>query len=150
MWETWVWSLGQEDTLEKRMATHSSILAWKIPWTEGPGKLVHGAGHDWVINTHTHTHSVYMSVTLSKCIPPPSTPSTPGIHMSVFYIYVFISLSQISANASFFWNPHISNTIRYLFFSFWLTSCCMTVSRFLMQSLLCEEQLFFSFLFSEK
>ena len=33
MWETWVQSLGQEDTREKEMATHSSILAWKIPWT---------------------------------------------------------------------------------------------------------------------
>ena len=35
MWETWVGSLGQEDPLEKGMATHSSILAWGIPWTEG-------------------------------------------------------------------------------------------------------------------
>ena len=35
--ETWVQSLGQEDTLEKDMATHSSILAWRIPWTEEPG-----------------------------------------------------------------------------------------------------------------
>ena len=34
-----VWSLGQEDPLEKEMATHSSILAWKIPWTEKPGEL---------------------------------------------------------------------------------------------------------------
>ena len=39
MQETWVQSLGQEDTLEKGMATHSSILAWKIPWTEVPGRL---------------------------------------------------------------------------------------------------------------
>ena len=39
MWETWVQSLGQEDLLEKEMATHSSILAWKIPWTEEPGRL---------------------------------------------------------------------------------------------------------------
>ena len=39
MRETWVQSLGQEDPLEKEMATHSSILAWKIPWTEGPGGL---------------------------------------------------------------------------------------------------------------
>ena len=39
MWETWVQSLGQEDPLEKEMATHSSILAWKIPWTEEPGRL---------------------------------------------------------------------------------------------------------------
>ena len=38
MWETQVQSLGWEDLLEKEMATHSSILAWKIPWTEGPGK----------------------------------------------------------------------------------------------------------------
>ena len=39
MWETWVWSLGQEDPLEKEMATHSSTLAWKIPWMEEPGRL---------------------------------------------------------------------------------------------------------------
>ena len=39
MQETWVRFLGQEDLLEKGMATHSSILAWKIPWTEGPGGL---------------------------------------------------------------------------------------------------------------
>ena len=40
MWETWVRSLGQEDPLEKEMATHCSILAWKIPWTEEPGWLL--------------------------------------------------------------------------------------------------------------
>ena len=39
MWETWIQSLSQEDLLEKAMATHSSILAWKIPWMEEPGKL---------------------------------------------------------------------------------------------------------------
>ena len=39
MQETWVQSLGWEDLLEKEMATHSSILAWKIPWTEKPGRL---------------------------------------------------------------------------------------------------------------
>ena len=39
MQETWVWSLGWKDLLEKRMATHSSILAWRIPWTEKPGRL---------------------------------------------------------------------------------------------------------------
>ena len=39
MWETWVQSLGLEDLLEKEMATHSSILAWKIPWMEEPGRL---------------------------------------------------------------------------------------------------------------
>ena len=39
MWETWVQSLAREDLLEKEMATHSSILAWKIPWMEEPGGL---------------------------------------------------------------------------------------------------------------
>ena len=39
MQKTWVQSLGQEDPLEKGMATHSSVLAWRIPWTEEPGGL---------------------------------------------------------------------------------------------------------------
>ena len=39
MQETWVRSLGREDPLEKEMAAHSSILAWRIPWTEEPGGL---------------------------------------------------------------------------------------------------------------
>ena len=39
MRETWVRSLGQEDSLEKEMATHSSIIAWRTPWTEEPGRL---------------------------------------------------------------------------------------------------------------
>ena len=39
MWETWFRSLGLEDTLEKGMATQSSILAWRIPWTEEPARL---------------------------------------------------------------------------------------------------------------
>ena len=49
--ETQVWSLSQEDTLEKKMATCSSILSWKIPWTEEPGKLQstgwQRVGHNW-------------------------------------------------------------------------------------------------------
>ena len=54
--ETWVRSLGQEDPLEKEMATHSSILAWKISWTEKPGGLQsvgsQRVGHDWATNTY--------------------------------------------------------------------------------------------------
>ena len=48
MQETWVQSLGQEDPLEKEMATHSNILAWEIPWTEEPGGLqsVHGVAKE--------------------------------------------------------------------------------------------------------
>ena len=44
MWETWILSLDQEDPLEKEMATHSSILAWRIPWTEELGGL-QSTGH---------------------------------------------------------------------------------------------------------
>ena len=39
MWEAWVRSLGREDPLEKEMATHSSTIAWKMPWTEESGRL---------------------------------------------------------------------------------------------------------------
>ena len=50
MWENWVQSLDQEDPLEKELATHSSILAWRIPWTEKPGGLqstgLQRVGHD--------------------------------------------------------------------------------------------------------
>ena len=51
MWETWVRSLGREVPLEKEMETHSSILAWRIPWTEEPGGLqstgLQRVGHNW-------------------------------------------------------------------------------------------------------
>ena len=48
VWKTWVQSLGQEDLLGKEMATHSSILAWKLPGTEEPGGLtVHGGHKEW-------------------------------------------------------------------------------------------------------
>ena len=66
MWETQVWSLGQEDRLEKGMAAHSSVLSCRNPWTEEPGGLqsmgLQRVRHDWVTNTHTqacacaHTH----------------------------------------------------------------------------------------------
>ena len=59
MQETQVWTLGQEDSLEKEMANHYSILAWRITWTEEPGGLPsmesQRVGHDWATNTHTHT-----------------------------------------------------------------------------------------------
>ena len=55
MRESWVRPLGREDPLENEMGTHSSILAWRIPWTEEPGRLQsmgsQGVGHEWVTNT---------------------------------------------------------------------------------------------------
>ena len=60
MWETWVRSLGQEDPLKKEMATHSSILAWKILWTEKPGRVQsmgsQRVGHDWATK-HKHNEN---------------------------------------------------------------------------------------------
>ena len=60
MWETWVRSLGQEDPLVKEMATHSSILAWKIPWMVKPGRLQsmgsQRVGHD--LNNFTIVHGI--------------------------------------------------------------------------------------------
>ena len=59
MRETWVGSLGREDPLEEEMATHSSILAWRIPWTEEPGELKTMGSHrvtqlNW-LSKHAHT-----------------------------------------------------------------------------------------------
>ena len=62
MHETWVQSLGWEDPLEKEMATYSSTLAWRIPWTEEPGGLqsigLQRVGHNWVTNTFTFTTEI--------------------------------------------------------------------------------------------
>ena len=56
--ETWVQSLGQEDPLEEGMATHSSILAWRIPWTEEPGGLQSIGSH-----RVEHDRSTYAAAT---------------------------------------------------------------------------------------
>ena len=55
MRETQVWSLGQEDPLEKEMVTHSSTLAWRIPCIEETGMGSQRVGHDWATNTFTFT-----------------------------------------------------------------------------------------------
>ena len=56
MWETQVQSLGWEDPLEKEMATHSSIIAWKIPWTEEPGGLQSMGSQMSDTNERLHFH----------------------------------------------------------------------------------------------
>ena len=62
MWETWVWSLGWEDPLEKGMATHSSILAWRIEWTIHSVGL-QGVGHYWETFTFTfHVFSILIFI----------------------------------------------------------------------------------------
>ena len=62
MWETRVQSLGREDLLEKEVATHSSILAWKIPWIEEPGRLqsmgLQRVGHDFTFTFRAEGASI--------------------------------------------------------------------------------------------
>ena len=62
MWEIWVQSLGQEDLLEKEMATHSSILVWKIPWMEEPGRLQSMGSQSW---TQLSNFTFFLSFTCS-------------------------------------------------------------------------------------
>ena len=94
MWETQIGSLGREDCLEKEMVTHSSILAWKIPWTEESGGLQsmgpkeldtteHLTKYIYIyiyIHTHTHTHT--------------------HIHLLHVYIYIYIFVSHTKTSKS--------------------------------------------------
>ena len=66
MWETWVWSLGWEDFLEKEMETHSSTLALKIPWTEELGAGYYPwcrrVGHDWATSLSLNVYRFFFSI----------------------------------------------------------------------------------------
>ena len=87
MQETQVLSLGWEDILKKGMATHFSILAWRIPWTEEPGRLQSMGSqrvrHDWATNTFTLPHYawlLFLSSSLCRNVSlferPPADPTT--------------------------------------------------------------------------
>ena len=80
MWETQVWSLGQEDPLEKEMATYSSILAWKIPRRKEPGGLQsmgsQSVGNNWAIE-----HTQFSSVQLLSHVQLFATPESTQIHV---------------------------------------------------------------------
>ena len=73
MWETQVQSLGQEDPLEEEMVTHSSILAWRIPWTEKPNGLQtmesQRVRHDRVTNTLVHFIVIFLLLFLKSITP---------------------------------------------------------------------------------
>ena len=72
VWESWVQSLSWEDPLEKGKATHSSILAWRIPWT-----TVHGVAKSWTSLSNFHFHGSWFlprsKCLLILCLPSPST-----------------------------------------------------------------------------
>ena len=67
MWETWVQSLGQEDPLEKEMATHSIILAWRILWTEELGGLQSTGRKELDMTERLHFHFPLVDSELFKC-----------------------------------------------------------------------------------
>ena len=127
MQETQVWSLGWEDPMEKGMATHSSILAWRIPWTGEPGWLQpvgsQSVRHNWVTltYTHTHTHTQFQKLKLYQevLLPHSSHSYTPSINnyfdLSLFLSCktnkkklqmheCFLSLTKSSKLSILFWN----------------------------------------------
>ena len=129
--ETWVWSLGQEDPLEKEIAFHSNILAWEILWPEEPGGLqsvgLQRVGHNWATEpTHRHQEHVYVN---------PNRPIHPSLPFPLGYLYIcslYLCFYFCLVNKMVYTNflrLLIYALIYGLFFSFWLTSCYMTVSR---------------------
>ena len=102
--EMWVQSLGGEDPLVKEMATHSSILAWKIPWTEEPGGLQsmgsQRVGYDWVTKHNTFSaFTIFKIVNIKK-------------HCKLIYNIVLISGVQQSSSIS---HTHISILFQTIF-----------------------------------
>ena len=126
MRETWVRSLGWEDPLEKEMATHSSILAWRIPWTEEPGGLQFTGskrvGYDWATSLFW-SEKVFISLWLSWC-------------WVVFFFYDFLwntwhkikhfkVTSSVALNIFIIWCSHLLWQVsKHFFHSFTpLTHC---------------------------
>ena len=97
MRETWAQSLGQEDPLEKKMATHSGTLAWKIPWTEDLVRLQsmgsQRVGHDWAT-----------SLTFSG---PHKLERLTGLHVVWFLVEVIISQGDLKINWNLIYLKHL-------------------------------------------
>ena len=96
MQETRVRFLGREDPLEKEMATHSSTLAWKIPWSEKPGRLQsmgsQRVGHDWA--TSLHFTSLIDNISNEKLTLIPTVPS-PHLHSLLKPVALNLSASEL-------------------------------------------------------
>ena len=97
--ETWVWSLGLEDPLKKGVATHYSILAWRMPWTEEPGGLQsmgsQRVGHDWATNTTTTTvWSLALSSLSGLCTTLQTITFLKNLLISILYLKASIETPQ--------------------------------------------------------
>ena len=96
--ETWVRFLGQEDSLEEETVTHSSILAWEIPWTEDPGRLQQSmgsqrVGHNWANNTFTLTSSTLTTMNLGE----------------IFFIFILIRIAELHEIANLCLSSKLGN-----------------------------------------
>ena len=132
MQESWVWSLCGKGLLEKGMATHSSILAWKIPGTEEPDGLQSVGSQRWTwlsdfcyiakwfsytylcvyiyIDTHTHTHTpknwCFWTVVLEKTLESPlDCKEIQPAHPKGDQSWVFIGRTDVEAETPIFWLP---------------------------------------------
>ena len=108
MWETQVRSLGREDPLETEMATHSSILAWRIPWTEEPGRLQsmgsQRVGHDWA-TSQTLNNWCFWTVVLENTLESPLDskefkPGNPKLNQS----WIFIGRTAVETEGPTLWS----------------------------------------------
>jgi len=101
MWETWIWSLDQEDPLEKEMAIYSGILAWRISWIEKFGEL-HSTGSQWVgHNWASKTTTTYLAVPgLSQ-----ETQDLPSLFLACFWPGVKPWLPVLAVRSLSRWTP---------------------------------------------
>ena len=125
--ESWVWSLGQEDPREKGMATYSSILAWKIPWTEEPGGLQSMGSqrvrHDWVMNTFT-----FLVTLVEVCHR--TQFSLPKTHRKERHQIPEHTLAQGFASHLFgVWDVLLFSKQKYIASKTWLTSSSCVIGR---------------------
>ena len=139
MWEMRVRSLGWEDPLEKEMATHSRILAWRIPWTEEPGRLhsieSQRVGHGWA-QTHRYLYKSKMEdVAGNSCIDFYFPNLTCEVEWRFYspqeeqFQFLFLSHSSWTApQIDFFFGNinfwHISHSLRGPLCSEWKTTHC--------------------------
>ena len=122
--ETWVWSLVWEDPLEKEIAPHSSTLAWKIPWTEEPGRLqsmgLHRVGHDWATSLSVVASGGLLAVIAISWL----VEASPGV---LLHLHVVLLLCVCVCSHVLFLKGHPSYWIRNPLHSS-MTSCWLITS----------------------
>ena len=123
MQETWVRSLGGEDPLEKNMATHSSVVAWRILWTEEPGGLQalgsQRVRHDWSNGARTQACMSVTSIKLEKRIKQNSTRKISNWLNSHSYLACHFCINTHSINGKYLSFLDTLNFIRMSISGFW-------------------------------